>query len=206
MKRKLSDAEEYIMVFPRSLLMETGYFQGLSFDVKKFIGEILDQKNYKFMIRKSIESDTNYKQLIPYVILKHKDTIFSYRRGKMLSEERLMDNYSIGIGGHISVSDHNLFTTTYEEGLNREVMEEVTINCNYENKMVAIINDDTNDVGKVHFGVIHIFTLEKAMVVKREGSIADTKFMSVPELKNNIQKFENWSKICINEIEKILTL
>ena len=51
------------------------------------------------------------------------------RRGKGGQETRLHGLYSVGVGGHISEEDHGLFTKQlgYEEGMRRELMEEVAI-------------------------------------------------------------------------------
>jgi len=196
--------EEYIMVFPTELLSGIGYFQGLSLETNKYLNVILNEKNYKFIRRKDAEVDPHYKQLIPYVILRYGETIFAYRRGKLLAEERLLGNYSIGIGGHISVHDTNWFGTTYEEGVRREVNEEIKIDSKYKEEIVALINDDSNEVGKVHFGVIHIFTLDSPAIRAKEKSINEAKFLNLLKLKKDIQKFENWSKICIQEFGKLL--
>jgi len=203
MKKSLNkNLEEYVLVFPASLLKELGYFQGLCFDIRKYMNAI--HRNDRFMKRKDVETNYNYKQLIPYVILNYDDGIFSYRRGVLLSEERLLNNYSIGIGGHISISDPNLFTATYDEGMNREIREELYINTEYDDNVVALLNDDSNEVSKAHFGIIHVFKLNKPLVRKKEKSINEPIFVSIKELKKNINKYENWSKICINNIEKLL--
>ena len=197
--------EEYVMVFPTSLLKEIGYFQGLSDETGKYLQVIVDQKNYLFMKRREIEADPTYKQLIPYAILNYQDTIFSYRRGKLLSEERLFGNYSIGIGGHISIKDPNFGMTGYREGLYREMKEEVDIKSKYEMKAVALLSDDTDEVSKMHFGIIYIAELEAPLVRAKEKSINEGKFVSIPELKKNVHKYEGWSQICINHIEELLS-
>lgn len=194
--------DEYVLVFPTSLLLDIGVFQGLNFNLDKYLDAI--EKEHRFLRRVDVEEDPNYKQLIPYVILHHEGLIFSYRRGALLSEKRLLHNYSIGIGGHISVNDPNLFATSYEEGMRREVQEEVYIDSKYFSNAVALLNDDSNEVGKVHFGVIHVFNLEEQGVRKKEKSINEPTFISISELKNEIEKYENWSQICIQNIEKLI--
>jgi len=196
--------EEYVLVFPSALIKGAGDFQGLSLDVDKYFNLIMDPNNHRFMKRKEVETDPAYKQLIPYVILHHGKNIFTYRRGKLLAEKRLMGNYSIGIGGHISVNDPNLFGTTYEQGLQREINEEIEIKSKYLVRIGGLINDDSNEVGKVHFGVVHILTLEKPLVIPREKSINETGFWNFSDLKKSIDKFENWSKICISGLDKLL--
>jgi predicted NUDIX family phosphoesterase len=196
--------EEHVMVFPARLLENIGAFQGLSFELDKYLRSILDPKNHSFMKRKEAENNPDYKQLIPYALLHHKNNIFVYRRGKLLAEKRLFGNYSIGVGGHIGVTDPGLFGTTYEDGLKREINEEVFIDSSYTQRIVALINDDSNDVGKVHFGIVHALALEKPLVRPKEKSINETKFMSTDELKSKIDTFENWSKICIQHIDRVI--
>jgi predicted NUDIX family phosphoesterase len=198
--------DEHVLVFPRKLLEQVGSFQGLIFDLTKYLDVILNPKNHVYMQRKEIETNPEYKQLIPYAILHCGSDVFVYRRGKLMAEKRLHGNYSLGVGGHISISDPTLFGTTYSEGLKREVNEEVAIESQYTQKVAALLNDDSNDVGKVHFGVIHTFALEKPLVRPKEKSINETRFFKPGELQKEIEGFENWSKICIEHIDKLLLM
>jgi predicted NUDIX family phosphoesterase len=196
--------EEYVLVFPTQLLVQIGKFQGVSFELDKYLDIILNPKNHTFLKRKEAETNPAYKQLIPYALLKFKDTFFVYRRGKLLAEKRLLGNYSLGIGGHISVTDPGLFGSSYDDGLKREINEEVVIESPYTQRVVALLNDDSNDVGKVHFGIVHVLTLEKPLVKPREKSINETKFLDINVLKKDIETFENWSKICIQNMQHFI--
>jgi predicted NUDIX family phosphoesterase len=196
--------EEYVLVFQTQLLEQIGAFQGLSFELDKYLDIILSPKNHTFLKRKDAESNPAYKQLIPYALLQFQDTFFVYRRGKLLAEKRLHGNFSLGVGGHISVTDPGLFGTTYEDGLKREMNEEVNIESRYTQRIVALLNDDSNDVGKVHFGIVHVLALEKPLVKSREKSINETRFLNTKELRDKIDTFENWSKICIQHIDRVI--
>jgi predicted NUDIX family phosphoesterase len=196
--------EEYVLVFPTQLLDQIGKFQGLSFELSKYLDIIFNPKNHTFLRRKEAESNPDYKQLIPYALLHCGDKVFVYRRGKLLAEKRLLGNFSLGVGGHIAVTDPGLFGTTYEDGLKREINEEVIIESPYAQRIVALLNDDANDVGKVHFGIVHALSLEKPLVKPREKSINETRFLSTAELQKDIDKFENWSIICIQHIDRVI--
>jgi predicted NUDIX family phosphoesterase len=196
--------EEYVLVFPTRLLEQIGTFQGLSFELEKYREIIHNSKNHTFLKRKEAESNPAYKQLIPYALLHCENEVFVYRRGKLLAEKRLLGSYSVGVGGHISVRDSGLFSTTYEDGLKREINEEVIIESPYTQRIVVLLNDDSNDVGKVHFGIVHVLTLDKPLVKPKEKSINETKFMETEELQNKIDAFENWSKIFIQNIDRII--
>jgi predicted NUDIX family phosphoesterase len=196
--------EEYVLAFPTELLNQIGTFQGTSLELDKYLDIILNPKNHTFIKRKDAENNPAYKQLIPYALLHCGSDVFVYRRGKLLAEKRLLGNYSLGIGGHISVTDPGLFNTTYEDGLKREINEEVIIESKYTQRIAALINDDSNDVGKVHFGIVHSLSLEKPLVRPKEKSINETKFLDKDELQKEIEKFENWSKICIQHIQQVI--
>jgi predicted NUDIX family phosphoesterase len=196
--------EEYVLAFETKLLEHIGIFQGLSFELDKYLDIVLNPKNHTFIKRKDAESNPAYKQLIPYALLQSGGSIFVYRRGKLLAEKRLLGSYSLGIGGHISVTDPGLFGSSYDDGLKREISEEVAIESHYTQRVVALLNDDSNDVGKVHFGVVHVLTLDKPLVKPREKSINETKFLAISELQKDVEKFENWSKICIQNIQWLI--
>lgn len=195
--------EEYILVFKTEILKELGYFQGINSDVNKYLDAILNPANNIFKPRKEVENIPAFKQIIPYVILKCGDLVFRYTRGKYLSEKRLEKKFSIGIGGHIRQEDENLFslqTSIYDETIEREVNEEVNILTQYKNQRVGLINDDSNEVGRVHFGIVHIFDLEEPLVKKKETSITECKFLPTQNLKRNFTKYETWSQLCITEL------
>ena len=196
--------DEHVLVFSVDVLNKIGMFQGLNFEPSKYLDTILRKENHEFMTRRDAENNPNFKQLIPYVIFYHDNKILSYQRGVLLSEDRLLHNHSIGVGGHISIDDPNFFSNSYQKGMYREIHEELHIDTEYTEDIVALLNDDSNDVGKVHFGIIHVLKVEKPLVRKKEKSINNPTFEPIQTLKNNIEKYENWSKICIKNIDKLM--
>src|ERR1051326_4238122 len=150
-------AEERVLCFERTLFEQLGVFQGINLDVDKYLPALTSTSRLVYLNRSEAEQDRRYKQLIPYVLLICDDRILRYRRGKGGQETRLHGLYSVGIGGHISEEDHGLFSQHrgYHDGMRRELMEEVAIE-NEKDVAVAVINDDSTDVGYVHFGVVHV--------------------------------------------------
>src|SRR2546422_8861648 len=147
--------EERVLCFPRKLLEEAGLFQGLSLEVENYLPVVTARSQLVYLNRTDAEQDRRYKQLIPYVLVICDGKILRYRRGRGGQETRLHGLYSVGVGGHISEEDHGLFSTClgYHEGMRRELMEEIAIDEGKE-AAVAVINDDSTDVGYVHFGVV----------------------------------------------------
>jgi predicted NUDIX family phosphoesterase len=73
----------------------------------------------------------------------------------------------------------------------------VRLDSPYQEHIVALINDDSTDVGKVHLGIMHIWDLAEPKVTKREGLITQSGFVSIESLKANLGELETWSQIAL---------
>ena len=100
---------EKVLVIERNILNELGLFQGVSFDVDRYLAALWKGNGVSFMARPEAEKNPAYKQLIPYVIMAYEDTYLCYIRGRGVDEKRLSEKVSIGIGGHINPSDRISF-------------------------------------------------------------------------------------------------
>jgi predicted NUDIX family phosphoesterase len=192
--------DEKVLVVPRPLFDEIGSFQGLSNDVESYLPRFLDPANNFFLQRDDAEDDPTHKQIIPYAIFHHEGRILHYVRGKKSGEQRLASKGSIGIGGHINQEDldaSSLEKDTYMTGVEREVNEELILSSGYKQRIVALLNDDSNEVGQVHLGVVHLFDLESAEVTAGEANIASLEFLTVAELLAKHDELESWSQICV---------
>jgi predicted NUDIX family phosphoesterase len=197
--------EERVLCFERTLFEKIGVFQGLSLEVEKYLPVVTAQSNVLYRNRSEAEQDRRYKQLIPYALIIHGDRVLRYRRGKGGQETRLHGLYSVGVGGHISEEDKGLFTTGpgYHEAMRRELMEEVAIDVTKE-MAVAVINDDSTDVGYVHLGIVHVvFVADDAIANGRDG-IVGAEFVSLSEAAKNPDAYESWSRFCVENLEALL--
>ncbi len=199
--------EENILVVRRSLLEQIGIFQGLCFDVDRYLPAFLARENNFFTPRAPAETNPELKQIIPYVLLVHGDRIFHYVRGKKAGEQRLVAKGSVGIGGHMNDGDEGLFALdreAYNVAVQREVTEEIFIETPYKNRVVALLNDDSNEVGKVHLGVVHVFQLDAEAARKREQMITESGFLSIAELRARRDLLETWSQLCVDGFEQLI--
>ena len=197
--------EEKVLCFERKLLEELGLFQGLNLDVEKYLPVLTANPNLRYLNRSEAEQDKRYKQLIPYVLLICDDKILRYRRGKGGQETRLHGLFSVGIGGHISEEDLGLFTMKdrgYQEGMRRELMEEVAIDAGSE-PAVAAINDDSTEVGFVHFGVVHIVQVADESVVGHRSGILAPEFIPIADAIKNPSGYESWSRFCLENLRAL---
>src|SRR6266404_3878372 len=200
--------DENVLVIRRSLFDQLGSFQGLNFEPAKYLNMLLSRGNNFFFPRAQAENDPTYKQIIPYVLLAFKNKVVYYVRGKKAGEQRLVAKGSIGIGGHMNETGESLFALdeqAYRIGVEREVNEEIKIDSQFEDRIVALLNDDTTDVGRVHLGIVHVFKLTEPKVEKREAMIRGLTFLTKTELMARRESLENWSQICLDSLESLLT-
>ena len=200
--------EEQILVIERKLLEQIGMFQGLEFDVDRYLRKIFAWGIPCFIPRAQAEKDPTYKQLIPYVIMNYEGKYLSYVRGRRAGETRLVGNRSIGIGGHINpIDDMPLFNVdfyeTYLAAVEREVAEEVSVETSHTNHIVALLNDESNEVGRVHLGIVHYWILDAPKVNKREQMITQMAFMTSAELQEIQDTLETWSGLCLSNLTKM---
>jgi predicted NUDIX family phosphoesterase len=198
---------ENVLVIKRSLFDELGSFQGLNFEPKKYLKALLSRGSNFFIPRREAENNPSYKQIIPYALIAFENTVLHYVRGKKAGEQRLVAKGSIGIGGHMNETDESLFAMdeqAYRAGVEREVNEEVKIDTSFEDRIVALLNDDTTEVGRVHLGIVHVFELAEPKVEKREAMITGLTFLPKHQLLARRETMESWSQICVDSLDRLL--
>ncbi len=199
-------ADENVLVISRALFERLGAFQGISLNPEAYLPAILDPANNYFLSRDLAEDDPSHKQIIPYAIFRCGDKFLHYVRGGGGGEKRLAAKGSIGIGGHINDTDHasaSLDKDTYTTGVDREIDEELNISGKHTQEILGLINDDSNEVGRVHLGVVHLFTLENDDVTAAEDNIHELRFHTLGELLERRDQLESWSQICLDGLAQI---
>jgi len=186
-----------ILVIERKHIPEPLLKQGFNPASESLVKSLLENPQLFFMQRDIAENDPNYKQLIPYVVFQSPKGFFSYQRGKASSETRLRMLRSLGVGGHIEKEDGDIGQNSYIKGLWRELKEEVGIDPSNNIKLLGFINDDSNEVGKVHLGIVHLYQLETSDLESRELNLTDCKFSNISKIKEEEESFETWSRLLI---------
>ncbi len=164
------------------------------------------EKHGFFAERAYCEQDSGFKQIIPYSIVTRGDQVFLLRRLSSQGESRLHNKMSIGVGGHINPIDG--VQNFLEAGCHREITEELDIAEEFTPLPVGIINDESNAVGSVHLGIVHLVRLERGEVKVRETDMMEGSFVPLEELKKLAKdpacNFESWSSMIVEAIDTIL--
>lgn len=199
-------SDEQVLVVRRSLFDELGSFQGFSTDVERYLEAFLRRENNFFEPRSRAETDPSLKQIIPYAIFRHEGRLLRYVRGGKSGEKRLVAKSSIGIGGHMNHEDEGLFAfdrEAYRAAVEREIREELKLGGGFRERVVGMINDDSNEVGQVHLGIVHLVDLESDEVRPGEAAITKLEFVTPAKLREERESLETWSQIVVDAWDKI---
>ena len=162
----------------------------------------------RFVPRPGAEGDPSLKQVIPYGVVARGGEVFLMRRTRRGEETRLHDRFSLGVGGHVNPRDAAeptgdetratrkgaLAETLIERALLREVAEELVAEGPVSFEVAGVLNDDSDPVGEVHFGVV--YRLEAAGAVRvREVSLLEGSWVPADRLDRWHEAMESWSRL-----------
>ena len=185
---------EQVMVVERERLAPYLIEYGL---VREGLDEALDiiQDAHFFIDRPTAEVSPQYKQIIPYVVIRHAGSFFLLQRTQKQTEARLHHKLSLGIGGHINPDTPDLL-----DGLHKELEEEVHVAGDYDLTFVGILNDDTTEVGSVHLGAVYVLDAHDPNVTVRETEKMTGRWAALAELPELRERMETWSQIVYDAV------
>lgn len=187
--------DEHILVVQRNLLFFDGSWQGFK-PLNNFAEyTAIIQAKQEFLPRSLMEMDPTYKQIIPYLIFQYKDRYFLMQRQAKASETRLQNKFTLGIGGHIRQED--MQTTSIIDWAQREFHEEIDYKGNLTFKSLGIINDDSNEVGKVHIGFVFLLQGDSD-TIQIKSELAHGTLATVDECLLYHNRMETWSQLVVS--------
>ncbi len=147
----------------------------------------------RFMDRPLAEEDPAFKQLIPYVVVRDGSLAYLMERTAAGGDPRLHGKASIGVGGHLNPVDEGEDPLT--NGLRREWSEELLTDWEPEFRLVGMLNDDSNQVGSVHLGVVFEVQADGRPVEVREHDKLTGRFATAAEVRAAWDRMETWSRL-----------
>ena len=184
---------EQVMVVERAALAPYLVERGLVRNDAEAMLEVFVEQHF-FIDRPTAEISPQYKQIIPYVLIRCKTDFYLLQRTQKQTEARLHHKLSLGIGGHVNPDTPELF-----EGLLKELEEEVAVAGDYEISFVGVLNDDTTEVGSVHLGAVYVLDANERNVEVRETEKMTGRWVAQSELPALREQMETWSQIVYDE-------
>jgi predicted NUDIX family phosphoesterase len=168
--------------------------------------ETFGLQNIVLLQREYAETNTDFRQLIPYTALcDDQGRFLVYRRNKGVGEARLAGKTSIGFGGHIDLNDVvtvdgiiSLQKTIQRSG-DRELKEELDLVLSDLPECVGHIIGNANIVDKVHLGIFYVAFVGGPEGIESQEPELELVGWQMPEDIDQTQ-LEAWSVACVNEI------
>jgi predicted NUDIX family phosphoesterase len=155
-----------------------------------------------FVERRHAEKDSSLKQIIPYSVVRNaRGEVLLLKRLRRGAEARLHDKLSIGVGGHVNPGDEGADRDVVAASCRREIEEELVVSGAYRAAAVGAINDESNDVGSVHFGLVFSVDAGDSPVGVRETDLLHGEFVAPETLleqwRASRARFESWSDLIL---------
>lgn len=188
---------EQVLVVPRGLVPEGAGWHGLrTTGVAEFLDVVAAHGRYR--PRAEMEFDPAWKQIIPYIVVRDGDRTFLMRRTQAGGDARLHDRWSIGVGGHLNPGDDGV-----AGGLRREWREELVADFEPAFAPLALLNDDSTEVGAVHLGVVFLTDAGGRPVAVRETHKLEGAFASPAEVAAVSDRLETWSLLVHEALARV---
>ena len=191
---------EQVLVLPRDHVPGGCDFTGLRAagdaemaDLRRAVAE-----HGRYLDRPLAEESPDWKQLIPYVIVRDGECTFLMERTSAGGDPRLHRKTSIGVGGHLNPVDAG--EDPLQGGLRREWAEELEAGWEPEFHLLGLLNDDSNPVGSVHLGVVFQVDAAGRPVRVRETDKLSGRMADASEVAAAWDRLETWSQLVAAEL------
>ena len=185
---------------PRATIFPDGAWRGL---VTRGLDRVLRtiRAASEYRPRSTVEDDPEHQQLIPYCVVHHPhdDTYLLTRRLRRSSEKRLHHLFSLGIGGHVNPGDA-ASGDPLVGGLQREWREEIRCPSPATASLVAVLNDDSSPVSRVHLGLVFLVEPTLGFVDVREVEKLEGSCLSLADMRRHYLSMESWSQLVFDDL------
>jgi predicted NUDIX family phosphoesterase len=195
-----SQSPEDVLCVPRTTIFPDGAWHGLvTGGLERVLRTIRAASEYR--PRYLVEDDPSMQQIIPYCVVHHPHdgTYLLTRRLRRSSERRLHHLYSLGVGGHINPGD-GVGGDPLVGGLQREWVEEVVCGSPATARLVAMLNDDTTPVSRVHLGLVFLVEPTVATTSVRETEKLEGESLLLTEMRRHYLSMESWSQLVFDDL------
>lgn len=186
---------EKVLVVARKTIFQDGYWKGLKKENLEYYLNLI-RNNSLFKPRVEVENDPSWQQIIPYILFNFQDKYFIYRYLKKAGEQRLKNDYLLGIGGHINPTDIKPAEDILWVGTMREWHEEVDYKGKLiKKKLIGVLNDDRRPVEAVHLGLVYLFVGDSPAISVKERDVLKGELVNLVDLRNCMKQTNGWAPI-----------
>lgn len=180
--------EELVLGVPRGLMVPGETWRGIrDADLDDVLA--LVERAGEYRPRAEAEVDPNWKQVIPYLLVRDGERLFLMQRTNAGGDARLHERWTLGIGGHLNPADGGMLG-----GMRREFHEEMTADWEPDPMFLGLLNDDSTPVGQVHVGLVFAADATGRALAVRETEKLRGSFVEPSEVLPVYDRLETWSQ------------
>lgn len=185
----MSDKDlELVLGLPRAAIIGAEPWHGIREADLNAVLDLVDREG-EYRPRGEAEVDPDWKQVIPYLLVRDGERLFLMQRTAAGGDARLHDRWTLGIGGHLNPGDGGVLG-----GLRREFHEEMSADWDPEPSLIGLLNDDSTPVGQVHVGIIFAADAAGRPMAVRETDKLRGSFVEPSDVRPVYDRLETWSQ------------
>jgi len=189
---------ERVLVLATKKIFPSKSWQGINRNqLKRVLNLAFTERDFRK--RGDVEKDPSFRQIIPYIVFLLGNEIFMMQRLEKHTDQRLKNKYSLGIGGHLRSEDLEKSDSVLDWA-RRELVEEVKYSGNLDFKLAGVLNDDSNDVGRVHLGIV-ILAIADSPEISVKDEHKSGVLVTLKEARKHYKEMENWSQIVLDFLD-----
>ncbi|HCL11233.1 MAG TPA: hypothetical protein DGF36_08425 [Alteromonas sp.] len=175
-----------------------------------FVDYNLNNQDLMLGQRFALESDEDFRQLLPISIFTYNGKVWAYERTSKGGESRLHNKIAVAVGGHWDLDDLVIENSIIDleaslaKATARELQEEVKLSSkivkSYELDK-KICADDT-EVDRVHMAVVYVHELDGEGIESAEDQLKSVGFVSPNKLLTGEYNLEAWARIICEILSK----
>jgi predicted NUDIX family phosphoesterase len=186
---------EKVLVVKKDIIFQNEHWQGLKKNNLSYLLDLI-RNNCQFMPRGNVEDDPSWQQIVSYIVFSFENKYFLYRYLEKAGEQRLKNDWILGIGGHINSVDVKDGEDILKIGTMREWNEEVDYQGKLiEKKLVGILNDESRPVEAVHLGLIYHFKGDNPKIFVKEKDKIEGSLIEREKLIEYLKNTNGWAPI-----------
>lgn len=166
------------------------------------------------MRRRQAEETYEVVQIVSVFVVTFRGMFLTHMRSARLPENRLHGEYSVMLGGHVSIEDFAQLTLDMfddSEDLSdctyilRELSEELILRSSPIVAPRGFIYDESRDVSRQHLGLVYSVTLpSQDFEIGERGFLLNAKMETLESIKSRREQFENWSWTLMDNMQEVL--
>jgi predicted NUDIX family phosphoesterase len=192
----MTGADELVLGLPRATIIGTEPWRGIRATDRSLVLELVERAG-EYRPRGEAEVDPDWKQVIPYLLIRDGEQLFLMQRTAAGGDARLHDRWTLGIGGHLNPEDGGVIA-----GMRREFHEEMTAAWEPQADFLGVLNDDSTPVGQVHVGLVFAADAAGRALAVRETEKLRGSFVEPFEVRPVYDRLETWSQFLFDLVSR----